>query len=98
MQFEFFFGVEILTTLLIPLNFMNFFVPLSIFRAVECFLTNNTDRYNMLLSVFVKQVFGGFCGKTLGTDETVETIIIPIAVLPFDVVSHIVFVHCLVVT
>ena len=52
----------------------------------------------MLLSVFVKQVFVGFCGKTLGTDETVETIIIPIAVLPFDVVSHIVFVHCLVVT
>ena len=52
----------------------------------------------MLLLVFLQQILIWFSCVTLWTHKTVETLIVSIAVLPFLVVRHVIFVHCLVFT
>lgn len=92
---ELFLAAEPFSTFFTPLHFMYLCVPFHVLSGIEFLLTNNTDRFNVLLHVFLQEVLIWLSHKTFVANKTCWTV--P-HMLPLDVLLKIVFVHCCVFT
>ena len=88
---ELFLAAEPFSTFFTPLHFMYLCVPFHVLSGIEFLLTNNTDRFNVLLHVFLQEVLIWLSHKTFVANKTCWTV-------PHMLMCCLVFVHCCVFT